>query len=77
MIRAHINRDGLDRTEAAILHKIFTGAAPRDPSNPETVAIGALLNAGLIEPGVQAHGAVEAPLVLSGAVRFGLLLHSA
>ena len=45
LLRAHINRDGLNLTEASMLARIERAEAPREPSNPETVAIGTLVNA--------------------------------
>lgn len=74
LIRSHITRDGLNRAEASILFRIEEGRAPREPSNPEAVAIGTLLNAGLIEVGKAPTGTSERPLVLSDVVRFSLML---
>lgn len=74
LLRAHYNRSGLDRTEATMLRRIATTGAPNQRSNPETVAIGTLLNAGLIEPATARSNGAEAPLVLTDATRFSLLL---
>ena len=74
LIRAHVTRDGLNRTEAALLYRIHTTGAPRDPSNPEAVALGALVNAQLLVPGVAPTGTAERPLVLADMVCFSLLL---
>lgn len=74
LVRAHITREGLNLTEASMLACIREGNAPRDPSNPETVAIGSLVNARLVEPGAPPTRTSEMPLVLSEAVRFSLLL---
>lgn len=74
LVRAHVTRDGLNLTEASMLARIVRGDAPRDPSNPETVAIGALVNARLVTLGEQPTSGAEVPLVPSHEVRFSLLL---
>ena len=74
LVRAHLTRDGLNLTEASMLARIARGDAPRDPSNPETVAIGALVNARLVALGDRPTAGAEVPLVLSEEVRFSLLL---
>lgn len=74
LVRRHIARDGLNLTEASMLRRISTTGAPREPTNPEAVALGVLGNAGLVQHGVQATSTSQAPLVLADAVRFSLLL---
>jgi hypothetical protein len=77
LVCAHINRDGLDRSEAAMLRRIATVGTPKQPSNPDTVGIGALINAGLVEPGDPPKKNAEAPLVLTAAARFSPLYDDA
>ncbi len=72
LVRAHVTRDGLNLTEASMLARIARGDAPRDPSNPETVAIGALLNAGLLTLGERPTPGAEVPFRLSDAVAFSV-----
>ena len=74
LTRAHIIRDGLNLTEASMLARLARGDAPREPSNPETVAIGTLQNAKLIVQGERPTPTAEVPLVLSEVVRFSLLI---
>ena len=73
LVRAHVTRDGLNLTEASMLARIARGDAPRDPSNPETVAIRTLVNAGLVTLGQRPTSTAEVPLILSDEVRFSLL----
>lgn len=74
LLRAHVARDGLNLTEASMLARVARGDVPREPTNPETVAIGTLLNAGLVEPGPAPARHSEKPLLLTAEVRFSLLL---
>lgn len=74
VIRSHVNRDGLNLTEAAMLRRIVNGEAPREPTNPEAVALGVLGNARLVEHGAAPTATSQAPLVVTDAVRFSLLL---
>lgn len=57
-----------------MLRRIATAGAPRDPTNPEAVALGVLGNGELIVHGEQPTKTSAAPLVLGDAVRFSLLL---
>ena len=74
VLRAHVNRDGLNRTEASMLHRVHVEGAPREPTNAQAVALGTLLNAGLVVIDELRPGGKERPLVLSEEVRFSLLL---
>ena len=74
VIRSHVNRDGLNLTEAAMLRRVANGEAPREPTNPESVALAVLGNARLVQHGQAATTTSQAPLELSDAVRFSLLL---
>lgn len=47
-MRKHINRDGLNLSEARLLKRILDGNMPKEPSNAERVALGVLTNAGLL-----------------------------
>jgi hypothetical protein len=73
-LRRHIARDGLALGEARMLDRIVRGDLPKEPSNPEMVATGVLLNASLITHGIPAAPGRTAPLVLTDDVRFSLLL---
>ena len=73
VIRSHVNRDGLNLTEAAMLRRVANGEAPREPTNPEAVALGVLGNARLVEHGEAPTPTSQAPLVLAEAVRYSLL----
>lgn len=74
LLRAHVTRDGLNLTEASMLARVARGDVPREPTNPETVAIGTLLNARLAELGPPPGRHSEQPLLLTAEVRFSLLL---
>ena len=74
VIRSHVNRDGLNLTEAAMLRRVANGEAPREPTNPEAVALGVLGNARLVKHGEAPTPTSQAPLVLAEAVRYSLLL---
>lgn len=50
------------------------GDVPTQPSNAERVAMGVLVNAGLVAFAEAPAKAAEAPMVLSGDVRFSLML---
>lgn len=65
IVRKHLARDGLNLTEARLLRQVQTGNAPRDPTNPETVALGVLLNAGLIVEGEPAGPTSQPPWILA------------
>lgn len=73
-IRAHIARDGLNLTEASMLARLTRGDIPKDPSNPESVAIAVLIKGELLDHGTPPTPTAQAPLELSDAVRFSLLL---
>jgi len=71
--RAHVTRSGINRTEASPPYRIHTTGAPRDPSNPKAVALGALINAQLVVPGVAPAQTAEQPLIIADMVRLSLL----
>jgi transcriptional regulator with XRE-family HTH domain len=73
-VRRHIGRDHLSITEARMLRQVQYGDAPTQPSNPERVAMGVLVNAGLVDFGSSPSPTAEAPVILSEDVRFSLLL---
>jgi transcriptional regulator with XRE-family HTH domain len=72
-LRKHQGRDHVSITEARLLHHVEHGDAPTQPSNAERVALGMLVNAGLITFG-SSRPRGEAPLILSEDVRFSLLI---
>lgn len=72
IVRKHLARDGLNLTEGRLLRQIQTGNAPRDPTNPETVALGVLLNACLILEGDAAGPASQPPWTLAPEVAASL-----
>ena len=69
-----MHRDGLNRTEASMLYRMHGDGAPREPTNPQSVAIGTLVNAGLVVTDERRPGGKERPLVIHEDVRFSLLL---
>ena len=50
LLRAHLLRDGISLAEARMMRRVLDGDPPKEPSNPERVALATLANAGLIEP---------------------------
>ena len=73
LLRIHLARDGISTTEAKLLRRIAAGDMPKNPSNPETVALGVLANADLIT--TAARGPQQSPgWVLADDVRYSLLL---
>jgi hypothetical protein len=73
-VRQGMARNHVGLTEARVLGHILAGNVPTQPSNPERVAQGVLVNAGLVAPGAALHAQVETPLVLSDDARFSLML---
>src|SRR5690606_6772098 len=63
-VRVHLLRAGLNVTEANLLKRIADGKPPREPSNAESVALGVLSNAQLLDAGG----------VLADDLRYSLLL---
>jgi hypothetical protein len=57
-----------------MLHRIASGDLPKEPSNPESVATGVLLNAALVAHATPTAAGRTAPLELTEDVRFSLLL---
>lgn len=73
-LRRHLGRDHVKLTEARMLRHVEHDDVPTQPSNPERVAMGVLVNAGLVAFGEPPTKTAEAPLVLSEDVRFSLML---
>jgi transcriptional regulator with XRE-family HTH domain len=73
-VRRHLGRVHLSLTEARLLRHVEHGDVPTQPSNPEQVALGVLVNAGLVAPGPAPSKTAEAPLELTDDVRFSLML---
>jgi transcriptional regulator with XRE-family HTH domain len=74
VLRTHLARRHASVVEAGLLLAIQHGDAPTQPANHERVAIGVLVNAGLVEAEQAAGRTRERALVLSEDVRFSLLL---
>jgi transcriptional regulator with XRE-family HTH domain len=74
-VRQGMARNHVGLTEARVLRHVLAGNVPTQPSNPERVAQGVLVNAGLVAPGPALHAQVEKPLVLSDDARFSLMLN--
>ena len=51
VVRAHLSASGLSVLEARVLHQVMSGTLPRELSNAEHVALGVIINAGLVEVG--------------------------
>jgi hypothetical protein len=73
-VRRHLNRDHLNLTEAKLLRSVAHGDVPTQPNNAEKVALGVLVNAGLVEFAPAPSTNAEAPMMLSDDVRYSLLL---
>lgn len=73
-IRRQLGREHVSVAEARMLRRVEAGTAPQAPSNPETVTLGVLVNAGLVAFGEQRTRQTEAPMVLADDVRYSLFL---
>lgn len=77
-VRRHFSRDNLNATEARLLARFITGAgAPREPSNAEAVALGVLVNAGLLVADPDPAPTRGTTWLLAPDVRDALLLDDA
>lgn len=72
-VRAHLNEDSLNLTEAKVLTRIATGTLTKELSNPDKVALGVLSNAELVQP-IEGTGAAWE---LADDVAFSLMLDHA
>jgi transcriptional regulator with XRE-family HTH domain len=73
-IRRQLGREHVSVAEARMVRRIEASTAPQAPSNPETVTLGVLVNAGLVAFGEQRTRQTEAPMVLADDVRYSLFL---
>lgn len=71
-VRKHLARDGLNLTEARVLRQALDSALPREPTNAEQVAIGVLVNAGLLELAEPGGVTASRSWAVAGDVRAGL-----
>lgn len=72
--RSHLARESLNLTEARLLRKVVTGGgAPKELSNAETVALGVLVNAGLVVLGKPVGASASRPWVASPDVMTSLV----
>lgn len=73
-LRAHLARDGINLAEARMLRRVISGDVPREPTNPEGVALGVLVNAGLITTDEATTPTSVPPFVPSHDVRYSIML---
>ena len=73
-IRRQLGREHVSVAEARMVRRVEAGTAPQSPSNPETVTLGVLVNAGLVAFSEQRSRQTEAPMVLADDVRYSLFL---
>jgi transcriptional regulator with XRE-family HTH domain len=73
-LRKHLARDHVSVIEARMLRAVELGAVPKQPTNPERVALGVLVNAELVGFAESGGRHREAPMVLADDVRFSLML---
>lgn len=74
LLRAHLLSNGISLAEARVLYQIMRGMLRRNLGNADTVALGTLINAGLVQLN-EAKSKNSAPSwVLADDVRYSLLL---
>jgi hypothetical protein len=73
-VRQGMARNHVGLTEARVLRHILAGNAPTQPSNPERVAQGVLVNAGLLTFGSSSSAQNETPVSLSDDARYSLMV---
>lgn len=73
-IRRQLGREQVSLSEARMLRRVEQSALPQQPSNPETVTLGILVNSELVSFGENPTKQTEAPMVLSDDVRYSLFL---
>lgn len=75
-VRAHLNSEGLNVTEAKVLARVRDGGLGKELGNHDQVALGVLVNAGLVEVEPAAVRGRQGPWVLTDDVRYSLMISS-
>lgn len=75
-VRAHLGNEGLSLTEARVLTAIRDGRLPEVLRNPDEVALGVLVNAGLVDMPEAPTRSTQGSWKFTDDVRYSLLLDS-